>query len=243
MLGGGEGMPIEQWFLEMPICTRWWTVATMATGALVLCKVLTPFQLFYSFRAVYYKQQYWRILTSFIYFGPLSLSLLYNIFFIQHYARALEESYAGVAQFSWLLLYSSAAIVAVAPLFNQEFLGGALTATLVYLWCRRNSETRLILMGLVTVRAEWLPWVLIGVKVAFNGRWPMDDLCGLIIGHIVCYFFNDIYPATHGGYRPLDPPQWWIRLVEGNPAATPDAGVQEAAMNRRDMAPAVRDVR
>lgn len=57
MLGGGDGMPLEQWFFEMPVCTRWWTTATVITGVLVQCHILTPFQLFYSFRAVWHKQQ------------------------------------------------------------------------------------------------------------------------------------------------------------------------------------------
>ena len=57
MLGAGDGMPLEQWFFEMPVCTRCWTTATVITGVLVQCHILTPFQLFYSFRAVFHKQQ------------------------------------------------------------------------------------------------------------------------------------------------------------------------------------------
>lgn len=33
----------------------------------------------------------------------------------------------------------------------------------------------------------------------------------------VWYYFNDIYPPTHGNHRPLDPPRWWIRMWEGEP--------------------------
>lgn len=56
--GGQAGQfPLEQWFYEMPPVTRWWTAATVATSALVQCHILTPFQLFYSFRAVYFKSQ------------------------------------------------------------------------------------------------------------------------------------------------------------------------------------------
>ena len=59
--GAGEGMvgqfPLEQWFYEMPICTRIWTVATLAMSVLVQCRVLTALQLFYSVRAVFIKNQ------------------------------------------------------------------------------------------------------------------------------------------------------------------------------------------
>ena len=56
---GGQGgqFPLEQWFYEMPPVTRWWTAATVATAVMVQCHILTPFQLFYSFRAVYVKSQ------------------------------------------------------------------------------------------------------------------------------------------------------------------------------------------
>ena len=56
--GGGIGQfPLEQWFYEMPVCTRYWTAATVATSLLVQCHIITPFQLFYSFRAVFVKNQ------------------------------------------------------------------------------------------------------------------------------------------------------------------------------------------
>lgn len=67
VLGGGDGgmgqigqFPLEQWFFEMPPCTRYWTTATVVTSILLQCKVITPFQLFYTFRSVYYKSQVWR---------------------------------------------------------------------------------------------------------------------------------------------------------------------------------------
>jgi len=55
--GGLAQFPLEQWFYEMPVCTRAWTTATVLTSVLVQCKVLTPFQLFYSLRAVFVKSQ------------------------------------------------------------------------------------------------------------------------------------------------------------------------------------------
>nr|POE56616.1 hypothetical protein CFP56_33588 [Quercus suber] len=59
----------------------------------------------------------------------------------------------------------------------------------------------------------------------------------------VWYFFNDIYPSTHGGHRPMDPPGWWIRLFERAAlVAPPETDVQAAAINR-DIAPAVPEVR
>lgn len=55
MPGDGGRNPLEAWFWEMPICTRWWTTATVLTSALVQCQMVTPFQLFYSVRTVFQK--------------------------------------------------------------------------------------------------------------------------------------------------------------------------------------------
>lgn len=56
MIGDGAGRnPLEAWFWEMPICTRWWTTATVLTSALVQCQMVSPFQLFYSVRTVFGK--------------------------------------------------------------------------------------------------------------------------------------------------------------------------------------------
>lgn len=53
----GGRLPLETWFWEMPVCTRWWTAATIITSVLVQCRVVSALQLYYSFRAVFSKSQ------------------------------------------------------------------------------------------------------------------------------------------------------------------------------------------
>lgn len=72
MLGGPGGAgdgdimhQIEQWIMETPPCTRYWTVATVGLSLLVHSKILSPFQLFYSYRAVFHKQQVSLLLKTF----------------------------------------------------------------------------------------------------------------------------------------------------------------------------------
>lgn len=213
-----------------------------------------------------YDHQYWRLLTTFIYFGPLSLNLVFHIFFIQRYARMLEESAASLAHFAYLMTYAALSLIIASPFSNQAFLSTALSSTLVYIWSRRNPDVRMSFLGLLTFKAPWLPWVLVAFNVVLHSHWPKDELCGIAVGHstfllpipssfsgldadeqppTVWYFFNDIYPGTHGGRRPMDPPQWWIWLFERGRAALtgPATEVHAAAMNREVVAPAVADVR
>jgi Derlin-2/3 len=176
--------PLEQWFYEMPLCTRTWTTAAVITSILVQCRIISPFNLFYSFRTVFHRAQYWRLLTSFFYFGPLSLDLIFHLFFLQRYSRLLEEnSGRSPARFSWLLVFAGACMLCLAPVFSMAFLGTGLSSTLVYIWSRRNPDTLLSFLGILTFRAPWLPWVLMGFTYTIHGVIPKDELAGVVVGH------------------------------------------------------------
>ena len=109
----------------------------------------------------------------------------------------------------------------------------------MYIWSRRNPETRLSFLGLLVFTAPYLPWVLMAFSLVLHGTVPKDEICGVIVGHseyrlhgrsirnqiadvsvIVWYFFSDVYPSLHGGQRPLDPPQFWRNLFERPQADT-----------------------
>ncbi|KAI9665585.1 MAG: hypothetical protein M1829_005664 [Trizodia sp. TS-e1964] len=216
LIEAGQGhFPLETWFWEMPVCTRVWTTAAVVTSILVQCHVITPWQLYYSFRTVFVKSQYWRLLTNFIYFGPPSIDLVFHIFFLQRYSRLIEMSSGpSPAHFSWLLLYATTTLIVLSPLTSMAFLGSSLSSTLVYIWSRRNPDTLLSFFGLVTFTAPYLPWVLMAFSLVINSNVPKNEIMGVIVGH-VWYFFSDLYPVDSNGSRPLDPPAWWCRLFEG----------------------------
>ena len=129
-------------------------------------------------------RKYWRLITTFLYFGPLSLDLLFHVFFLQRYSRLLEESSGrSPAQFSWLLLYATTLLLGLSPMLSIPFLGSALSSTLVYIWSRRNPETRLSFLGLLVFTAPYLPWVLMAFSLVLHGTVPKDEICGVIVGH------------------------------------------------------------
>lgn len=128
--------------------------------------------------------QYWRLFSTFFYFGPLSLDLLLHVWFQQRYSRLLEESFGGsTAHYSWLLAYAVTMLLILSPIFSIPFLGQALSSTLVYIWGRRNPDTRLSFLGLIVFRAPFLPWVLIGFSFAMYQHIPKDEVLGIVVGH------------------------------------------------------------
>lgn len=119
----------------------------------------------------------------------------------------------------------------------MPFLGHPLSSTLVYIWSRRNPDTRLSFLGLLVFTAPYLPWVLMGFSLVLHGSVPKDEIMGVLIGH-VWYFFTDVYPPLHNGSRPLDPPTWWTRLFERptiNVTEELDGGI--AIAGAREVAP------
>lgn len=128
-----------------------------------------------------------------------------------------------------MILYATTALLALSPLFSIPFLGHALSSTLIYIWSRRNPDTRLSLLGLATFTAPWLPLVFIGISFLMHGSLPKDEVCGAVVGHVY-YFFMDVWPTMYDGQRPLDPPGWWLRLFEGpqqEHAPVEDEGTEE----------------
>ena len=65
----------------------------------------------------------------------------------------------------------------------MPFLGSALSSSLVYIWSRRNPETRLSFLGLLVFTAPYLPWVLMTFSLVLHGSVPKDEICGVIVGH------------------------------------------------------------
>lgn len=128
--------------------------------------------------------QYWRLVTTFLYFGPLSLDLLFHVFFLQRYSRLLEESSGrSPATFSWLLLFASTILLTAAPFLSMLFCGSALSSSLVYIWSRRNPETRLSFLGVLVFTAPYLPWVLMAFSLVLHGTVPKDEIMGVVVGH------------------------------------------------------------
>ncbi|KAK9463386.1 Derlin-2 [Lipomyces oligophaga] len=202
-------IPLETWFYSVPPVTRYWMTLSVVASALVHCEVISPFQLFYSYHSAIVKQQYWRFLTSFIYFGPLSLDFVFHIFFMSRYPRMLEESFYlhKTSEFIWLLLYSASSLILLSPFASLPFLGSPLSFSLVYIWARRNPTVNLSFLGLFVFSAPYLPWILFIFAYIISGDLPQGDLLGIAVGHVY-FFFEDIFPRLYG-FRPLAPPWKW----------------------------------
>ncbi|CAG8515500.1 10434_t:CDS:2 [Paraglomus occultum] len=104
-------MPIEEWYYEVPLITRTYMTAAVATSLLVYLGIISPYQLYFNYDLIVHRHQYWRLVTNFLYFGTFSLEFLFHMFFLVRHSRMLEEgSFRGkTADFFWLLIFAATA--------------------------------------------------------------------------------------------------------------------------------------
>ncbi|XP_032112558.1 derlin-3 isoform X4 [Sapajus apella] len=194
-----QGLAAE--FLQVPAVTRAYTAACVLTTAAVF--------------------QVWRLVTNFLFFGPLGFSFFFNMLFVFHYCRMLEEgSFRGrTADFVFMFLFGGVLMTLLGLLGSLFFLGQALVAMLVYVWSRRSPRVRVNFFGLVTFQAPFLPWALMGFSLLL-GNSILVDLLGIAVGHIY-YFLEDVFPNQPGGKRLLLTPGF-LKLLLDAPAEDPN---------------------
>ncbi|XP_075836058.1 derlin-3 isoform X2 [Microtus pennsylvanicus] len=75
------GQGLAAGFLQVPAVTRAYTTACVLTTAAVL-ELLSPFQLYFNPHLVFRKFQVWRLITTFLFFGPLGFGFFFNMLFV-----------------------------------------------------------------------------------------------------------------------------------------------------------------
>ncbi|ORX73383.1 Der1-like protein [Linderina pennispora] len=217
--------PLEQWYFQIPPVTRYYITAVCLLTVATQLGWLGWFQLFYNYEYAFHKAQYWRLLTTFLYFGNFSLDWLLNMYFVIQYSRDLEEgSYLNrPADFFWLLILVCSSLLGMASLLDISFLASPLNFTLTYIWARQYSYMNISFLGLFTFSAPYLPWVMAGFSSLVGNRWPVSDLVGIFVGHIF-WFFEEEWPRRpeSQGRRVLRAPRALCRLFHQDDNETPE---------------------
>ncbi|XP_054075515.1 derlin-3-like isoform X5 [Rissa tridactyla] len=115
-----------QEYLGMPAVTRTYTTACVITTAAVQLEFITPFQLYFNPDLIFRKFQIWRLITNFLFFGPLGFSFFFNMIFLYRYCRMLEEgSFRGrTADFVFMFLFGG--FLMTAPFLPWVLMGFSL---------------------------------------------------------------------------------------------------------------------
>lgn len=193
-------MNVFSWYFDMPVVSRsFLTAAVLATTACFF-DIVSPLSLYYNYDLIVYKGQYWRFLSSFVFFGTFSVDFVFHLFFVTHYCRLLEDGHfrGRTTDFVFLLLCGAVVMLFTAVSFDIfskiKFLGHPFAFMMVYIWGKdpENANVRMSLLGLFPFNAPYLPWVLLSFSLIMGN--PVEtDLLGIVVGHIF-YFLEFVYP-------------------------------------------------
>lgn len=207
-------LALHQEYMQMPVITRAYTTACILTTIAVQLDLVSPFQLYFNPDLIIHRYQFWRLLTTFLFFGTFGFNFLFNIIFTYRYCRMLEEGSfrSRPADFFYMFIFGGIVMVIFAMFVHLLFLGQAFTIMLVYIWSRRNPFIRMNFFGLLNFQAPYLPWVLFGFSLLL-GNSVMVDFMGIAVGHLY-YFLEDVFPTQQGGFRVLQTPQFLKNWLE-----------------------------
>ncbi|RUS21540.1 hypothetical protein BC937DRAFT_92330 [Endogone sp. FLAS-F59071] len=79
-------IPIETWYYEIPIVTRIYLTLAALISLGVQTGFIHPLQMYFNYDLIVNDRQYWRLVTNFLFFGPLSLDFLFHMFFLARYS-------------------------------------------------------------------------------------------------------------------------------------------------------------
>jgi Derlin-2/3 len=79
---------------------------------------------------------------------------------------------------------------------------------MTYYWGRKSKNTFVNFMGIITLRAPYLPWFYLVFSYLLESEFK-HDLLGMIVGHIY-FYFKDIFPRIKrsSGFQILNTPEF-----------------------------------
>lgn len=163
-----------QWYKQLPRFTRYWLTATVVMSLLARFGILPLYHLYLSRELVLTNFHLWRCITS-LFTYPLSPStgfhFLINCYFITQYSTRLEKDQFGRSPADYLFLQLIIASLAVVGglLFSVGFLMDLLVVAVTYIWCQLNKEVIVNFWFGSRFKAIYLPWVLAGMELIFQG--------------------------------------------------------------------------
>ena len=71
-----------RWYLSVPIVTRLYLTAAVAITGCCFMEWISPLTLYYNYDLIFRRGQYWRLISSFLFFGSFSLDFMFHLYFV-----------------------------------------------------------------------------------------------------------------------------------------------------------------
>lgn len=199
--------------LKVPPITRYMILLISTVALLVYIDAVSPYSLYYS-PLFLKKLEIWRVFTSFLYFGKPTLDMFMHVVFLYRYSRMLEEGCVSTSEYFWLIFVISSALFAISNIYGISALGTSFSSTITYIWTKRNPRAIVQIFGFISFPAFYLPFILPGFMLLSKRSISIDDVLGIVVGHLF-HYFKDVYPRW--GRDILRTPCWAKKLFNEHP--------------------------
>jgi len=212
----------QDWFKALPPFTRYYFATALATTIGATLGIITPNWIVLDFPSLFYRFHIWRPITCFIYFGAFGFPFIIQMFILTRYLTSMEQGFPagprGTAEMTFFVAFTALCMIAISYFWeNLRFPGPALVFSALYVWSRRNAYLDVVFWGF-KFQAWTFPFVILVLAFLGLGS-PMQDLVGLIVGHLY-HFLVDIVPSVYG-VSVLKTPEFLYRLFESGAIRQP----------------------
>ncbi|XP_072957193.1 derlin-1.1-like isoform X1 [Typha angustifolia] len=204
----------EEYYRSLPPVSKAYGVLCLMTTTAYYFQLYDVKNIWLSYDLVLKRFQLWRLFTNFFFLAPFSTYFGIRFLMLARYGVLLENGpfKRRTGDFLWMIIFGalSITIISMLPMFRYYFLGPSLVFMILYVWSREVPNSLINIMGVVTIRGIYLPWVMLALDLIFNN--PLKpDIMGVLAGHLY-YFFAVLYPLS-GGKNILKTPLWVYKLV------------------------------
>ena len=181
-------------FQDSPKVTTFLTLTCLSISVLTWFEILSPLYLYLNFELIFKKYQFWRLFTSFFYYGDIGLSFIFHMILFFRNSKFLENSVfkGNAADYIFFLLFSITYILIISFFVGFIFPASSLSFAMTYYWGRKSKNVVVQFMGIFNLRAPYLPWFYLIFSFLLDSDFKYD-LVGMIVGHFF-FFFKDIFP-------------------------------------------------
>ncbi|KAK6132230.1 hypothetical protein DH2020_034050 [Rehmannia glutinosa] len=204
----------SRYYNSIPPVTKTYAVTCLLTTCAYELGLynITNIALIYS--DVFKKIQVWKLITSFFFLGPFSLTFAFRLLTILYYGTQLERGPFDkrTADLLWMYIFGAMPILVMAgiPYFWSPFLGPSLIFVIVYVWSREFKNARVNIHGLFELKGFYIAWYMLAADMVL-GNPLKPGLVGIAAGHLY-YFLSVLYPLSSGN-NILKTPRWVHKLV------------------------------
>eukprot|EP00559_Dactyliosolen_fragilissimus_P003921 CAMPEP_0184855964 /NCGR_PEP_ID=MMETSP0580-20130426/1127_1 /TAXON_ID=1118495 /ORGANISM="Dactyliosolen fragilissimus" /LENGTH=279 /DNA_ID=CAMNT_0027350683 /DNA_START=47 /DNA_END=886 /DNA_ORIENTATION=+ len=206
--GGGDGAGMnnlggpQDWYDSLPIVTKHWLTAAIATTVAANFGVFGIDRLIWDFDSLKNNFEIWRFLTPFFYVGPFEFRTAIRFLTLYQFSLRYETEGpyntgggGGTSDYVYMLLFGMVSSVLLAFVSQTYLFSSTMIFYVLYLWAKRNPIGKASIFG-ISMKAAYFPFALLLFEVFVGNPW-YDIVKGYAIAHLF-YFLVDVVPFAYG---------------------------------------------